>query len=433
MKKTGSSLYVALLAVFVILSGSLYAEDLIEQQKRINKVRVQQLESEYRALLVRSSRVGAKDPEEAANLIQGFVNELKQDTVLADARRARMIDNLQARIGELEKRFKREDKVKNQEALKQAERANDQRVRNEQAQQRGQYKQMMVQYNKYIAEGNYAAALKLSQQMKATIRGNSGTSNSLPPSASVTDRIASTNNLIQSNKDLNAKRRESFARTMQDLKRSTLPPRGDVEFPDPEKWAKLTKARSPLAKLSAQDRAMLKALSTPIDGKFESEPFEDVINYLSEKFSVTIDVNEAGMEDVAVNYKTPVTVRAKGITLRSFLRKMLGNLGLAYYVKGGVIHVTSFQRAREVMSTRVYYLGDLAGVPDLRLPPLYNDARAVQIIQGIVNTIKTSVDPESWTDRGGKGTIAFQPQSMSLIIKQTAEVHFKLGGGRPLP
>jgi hypothetical protein len=41
-----------------------------------------------------------------------------------------------------------------------------------------------------------------------------------------------------------------------------------------------------------------------------------------------------------------------------------------------------------------------------------------------------TIEPNSWEARGaqGGGTIAYDPITMSLIIKQTAEVHYQLSG-----
>jgi hypothetical protein len=47
----------------------------------------------------------------------------------------------------------------------------------------------------------------------------------------------------------------------------------------------------------------------------------------------------------------------------------------------------------------------------------------------IVEMIKGSVDPNSWRDNGGEGTIVFDPRTLSIIVKQTSEVHSILGSG----
>jgi hypothetical protein len=42
--------------------------------------------------------------------------------------------------------------------------------------------------------------------------------------------------------------------------------------------------------------------------------------------------------------------------------------------------------------------------------------------------IQRTVDPASWQNNGGQGTILFNPGTMALIIKQSAEMHLILGG-----
>jgi hypothetical protein len=43
--------------------------------------------------------------------------------------------------------------------------------------------------------------------------------------------------------------------------------------------------------------------------------------------------------------------------------------------------------------------------------------------------IQTNVEPESWKINGGPGTIVFDPARLMLVVKQTAEIHYMLGGG----
>jgi hypothetical protein len=48
----------------------------------------------------------------------------------------------------------------------------------------------------------------------------------------------------------------------------------------------------------------------------------------------------------------------------------------------------------------------------------------------IIDSITGSIDPNSWESKGaqGGGTITYDPITMSLIVKQTAEVHYMLSG-----
>jgi hypothetical protein len=58
-----------------------------------------------------------------------------------------------------------------------------------------------------------------------------------------------------------------------------------------------------------------------------------------------------------------------------------------------------------------------------------NAVQAAQNVNAIIDLIQTSVDPESWKKNGGQGTIVFHGPSMSLVIKNSAEVHSMIGGG----
>ena len=58
-------------------------------------------------------------------------------------------------------------------------------------------------------------------------------------------------------------------------------------------------------------------------------------------------------------------------------------------------------------------------------PPGLNQSIA---LAQIVTLITQSVEPSSWDVNGGNGTITFEPITMSLIIKQSAEVHYQIRG-----
>ena len=43
--------------------------------------------------------------------------------------------------------------------------------------------------------------------------------------------------------------------------------------------------------------------------------------------------------------------------------------------------------------------------------------------------VTNSLDPMSWQGKGGNGTIGFNIPTMSLIVRQSAEVHLMIRGG----
>jgi hypothetical protein len=191
-----------------------------------------------------------------------------------------------------------------------------------------------------------------------------------------------------------------------------------------------------------------------------------------------------GLKEAEASYDSPVTRTAKGISLRTALRLTLAPLGLTYVIRDEAIYVTSAQRAKEMMVTRRYYVGDLlasmgglnpsgstspfapvtgsAGLPIIPIAgrsglggsPIVsqwsgfttyfspqpqvvvaqqqNADQSKQVIDQLKEMIMNSVDPNSWRDHGdhnGNGTIVFHAPSMSFIIRQSAEVHSILSAG----
>ena len=76
---------------------------------------------------------------------------------------------------------------------------------------------------------------------------------------------------------------------------------------------------------------------------------------------------------------------------------------------------------------------ELVGLVDFRLGPILTQIQMAQNIRQLIDLIQSTIEPSSWeaNGRGGLGTIVFYPATMSLIVKQTAEVHYKLSGTLP--
>jgi hypothetical protein len=163
------------------------------------------------------------------------------------------------------------------------------------------------------------------------------------------------------------------------------------------------------------------------------------------------------MKDVEISYDTAVTLNVKGVTVRTVLRKILADVGMTYVIKEETIQATSAQKAKDIMVVRRYYVGDLlAGMGALGGvqngfgnpigflggfgnpgvfpvgPPVNPQLQTMQKMEGVkhlIELIQTSVEASSWQVNGGSGSVTFHAPSMSLVIKQSAEVHALLGGG----
>jgi hypothetical protein len=217
--------------------------------------------------------------------------------------------------------------------------------------------------------------------------------------------------------------------TMNSVSESAIPE--SRAFVLPKDWAEKSRKRSAEQKLTAKETAILKALNTPIQVDFDKQPFEDVLDYLRKATGVGITVDQRAMTEIGVSYKSEISLRLRATT-RTILKRMLADLGMAYVIKDEVIQITSAERAKEMTTTRTYYIGDLAAATDFRLGPIVSRLVMIQTVNQLISTITQTVEPKSWkvNNPDAVGTITFDPITMSLVVKQTAEIHYSLRGSK---
>jgi hypothetical protein len=219
---------------------------------------------------------------------------------------------------------------------------------------------------------------------------------------------------------------ERATRVMRSVDEAAMPVARTVTFP-PD-WVEKSKRRSSETKLTAKERAILEALKKVISVDFTNNTFGEIKEYLEKLTGVTIALDPQGLRDANVSpSESTVTLKMRSST-RTVLKRLLADLGLAYVIKDEAILITSVARAREMTTTRTYYIGDLASVVDLRVPPLLAQVQMIQTINQLTNLITSTVEPQSWkvNNPDAPGTIVFEPRTMTLIIRQSAEMHYEM-------
>jgi hypothetical protein len=242
-------------------------------------------------------------------------------------------------------------------------------------------------------------------------------------------RIRDTAGRLAELRDLRREREARIAMAGLDVERSAIPPRDVIEFPSRAKWDRITKMRSK-TNMTEREKAIMKALNSPITVDLRGSKVETVIEYLQTVTGQEIILDKSTQEAAGINYDTTVNTNVKNVALRTLLRKVLGELGLTYVVKNEAIQLVTPQQAREMLTVRTYYLGDLAGVADFTFGPIFGQAQMMQTVAQLVQMITGTIEPDSWAvnNEGGRGTIMFDPRTLTLIVKQSAEVHYMLGG-----
>jgi hypothetical protein len=405
-------------ALGCVLIGSAAAKDgkndLVDQTKRQQEVAAQKAESDIRASLVAAEKLASVDPAKAIDLLKNAQAKLEDTTELSEARRSVLKRVFADRIRVAEAMIEQAK----QDAKDSTQRADDADRKVEEE----KIKRDLATIRVLRDSGKTDEANRQADELARRFPNN--------PAAQASKRIADTNERIAEARRL---QKEKEARTDKvigsDITKSATPPKDDIEFPPPEQWARLTKARAK-KQLTEKEQQILKTLDSPIKADFKDSRLEDVIDFLQTRTGLSIILDKAALDEANASYDTLVSANFKqGVSVRTLLRVVLGKAGLTYIVKDEAITVMTPERAKATLVTKTYYLGDLVGYTDVTLGPVLTQAKMLAAGREIVEMIKGSVDPNSWRDNGGEGTIVFDPRTLSIIVKQTAEVHSILGSG----
>ena len=260
------------------------------------------------------------------------------------------------------------------------------------------------------------------------------------PAVVAANQMSGTRGAIQNGRDLNTRINNSMLGALREIEAAGVPIVGDMVFPDD--WSEKSKRRSSSSRMSEKEKTIVKALGSSMSLTMEGEQLKYFLDAMEKQLGIPLVIDKQALETAGIGLETPINIRARNWSARSVLRKVFSDLGIAYIIRSEEVQVTTQETARETMVTRSYYIGDLlpifgnnnvAGLNNVYMDPFSrmnmvaaSQAQFSQTLTGIVDSIKSQVDPSSWAPNG-QGSIVFEPLSMSLIVKQTAEVHFLLG------
>jgi len=236
---------------------------------------------------------------------------------------------------------------------------------------------------------------------------------------------------IVSSKAVLARMDDGYRAALIALGKSATPIKDDIEY-DREHFKRITKLRKTDG-LTSKEREIIKSLDLPIELKYTQMTFADIMKDLSAKMKVPILLDEASIKTAEVDASaTLLNIELPKLATRTALRKILQDRGLSYIVRNETIQVMTLEKAREQMITKVYYIGDLvAGNGPYGGAAFYGPAlgmeQTISNANTIVKMIRDKVDPTSWREGGGSGSITFHYPSLSIIVRQSAEVHALMG------
>lgn len=206
-----------------------------------------------------------------------------------------------------------------------------------------------------------------------------------------------------------------------------LPMDGDINFP--KNWKEISERRKAMVnpKLTEAEVKLLKTLNSTLSVNYDKDNFKAVLNHLQDRTGLTIIVDEGSLRDNNVDYDDPVTFKVEKASVRTILKKVLGDKGLTYIIKEGAIQVMTPKRASEYTVTRSYPISDLITPvqANAMFPPFMQMMQKRQNAQQLINLIVSMTGQDYWQPNG-PGSISYFEAGDSLLIRASAEMHYQL-------
>ena len=176
-------------------------------------------------------------------------------------------------------------------------------------------------------------------------------------------------------------------------------------------------------------RSVEQRLSQQINTQFTNLPLHEALAVISRQIDLPIEIDLEGVAAEGVTPKQPVSLSIGKASADDALRLLLEPHKLRYSLEGNTVVVHG--KSSAPMIAAVYNIADLLeqdldwlNQPEVAsLTPDSIDSSAAEILTA---SIIERVEPESWSEKGGKGGIEAFLTNQSLVVLQTEPVHRKV-------
>ncbi|HUY88384.1 MAG TPA: hypothetical protein VMV10_06595 [Pirellulales bacterium] len=343
------------------LGGANAAEadgELLDEVERQQRVYRQFLRTEVRNVINQARQTMAFDPESATNMLKLVLEKVTQAPEVEPQLRDQLTDQIEAAL----RAASEQALVKSERDLRAQQRAAEgeaqRRINQELFLQEQKVDQLMARFNSLMDEERYRDAEAVADIAETISPNTPGLRD-----AELTARMVGYTADITAVVDARHKALvDSLFQT--ELALIPTPDEPPILYPDPEVWQLLTERRKKykavdLTQSNPNEAKIVAALDDKTELEFVDQPLSDVVEYLRERHDIEIQLDNKALTDEGIGSDTPVTRTIKGITLRSALRLMLGEMDLTYVIRNEVLMITTKTEAENMLSTKVYPVADL--------------------------------------------------------------------------
>jgi hypothetical protein len=166
---------------------------------------------------------------------------------------------------------------------------------------------------------------------------------------------------------------------------------------------------------AAAERTIMAALQRPVTLQYVDRPLHSVVYDLHRSLGVPIMLDIKALNEASISRDTEITFSTAATSAGAALDAMLSTKDLAWILENEMLFVTTMDKAKSTVKTRVYPVADLVFVETA-------DAYEADF-DSLIEVITSIVAPQTWDSAGGPGSIAPFVPSGALVISQTRQVH----------
>jgi type II secretory pathway component GspD/PulD (secretin)/tetratricopeptide (TPR) repeat protein len=456
------------------------ADSLLSQTEAMRQVKFQKLRQESLELQRDASdkfRTGQTDA--AIDMLQDYLAQLN-DAQLELGQVALLRRPVESRLQQFKLLKAQRDFIAEQDGVvKRSHEAKTREVLNEQNKEK-KVAELMKQYNTFFQEGKYPEAERLAMQAHELDPDNPMAAAAVSV-ARTQDRLTKYKKL---NEDKDAIVVETLDEADK-MGPPGVDANGIVinkeAMLNAEKYSKKYGSTFAATTKSAAMREIEHRLSAMVTLNFTDTPLKSVIDDLRAWQGINIYVDTNALEEDGISLDKPVTIKLEQIPMKSALNLLLHTAHLTWTVRDDVLQITTPRHAKGTLGITTYQVADLiipvndygqfrspgaspltttdVGRVGTPAPTPYTGFRSMgngdstgsstgsstggspfaaegtpsqpQVTktgptntteEKLMNLIKGTIQPNSWADSGGPGTIDYFPLSMSLVINQTPDI-----------
>ena len=178
-----------------------------------------------------------------------------------------------------------------------------------------------------------------------------------------------------------------------------------------------TELDPPGSRRAANER-IEKVLREPTTLELIDVSLSDAAEAIAKMHQIHVLIDSSALEEDGLDPAVPVDFNLPGVSLHSGLNHMLRPLQLTWTIRDEVLVITTQVAAETMLTTKIYEVADLVTCQD-KSGAFWADYDA------LIEVITTSIDPDTWDEVGGNGSMAAAPFAGAemLAVSQTYQVH----------